>query len=253
MSSVSPGRGARRAPGRPGRRATPTPRSRRACRPAGRRPARRASRRRSPCWTATTSTGQPVATSSSSRRVGLQRVPGVLAEVVRRGRSAPPSRPDAQRDRPLGQRRHGRRPRRRPRRRTRPGAGGCAAPAPPAWVQTSPAPNSAATSARPGSAPAPGVVEQVGAGLAAGRAPTSARQVSTLITRSGWRRAHGGDERRRPAHLLGGVDVGARARPSRRRCRRCRRPRRPRASTAVERGVVVVGRAPVVERVRACG
>ncbi len=59
--------------------------------------------------------------------------------------------------------------------------------APPAWVQTSPAPNRAATSASLGSTP-PHASFRTSAPASQTASPTSCRQVSTLITTSGWRR-----------------------------------------------------------------
>lgn len=58
---------------------------------------------------------------------------------------------------------------------------------PPAWVQTMPAPKRAATSASFGSTP-PQASFSTSAPAAQTASPTSCRQVSTLITTSGWRR-----------------------------------------------------------------
>lgn len=58
---------------------------------------------------------------------------------------------------------------------------------PPAWVQTRPAPYRAATSASLGSTP-PQASLRTSAPASHTASPTSCRQVSTLITTSGWRR-----------------------------------------------------------------
>ena len=92
-----------------------------------------------------------------------------------------------------------------------------------------PAPNRAATSARPGSAPAQvSLIRSAPASQAA--TATGDRQVSTLITRSGKSVADPADERHHPARSPRRRRPRARRRPSRRRCRRCPHPRRRRGA-----------------------
>ena len=194
-----------------------------------------------------TSTGQPVADQLVEPAGELQRVPGVLAEVVRRVdedavrgvRPAPPpgrrgavtvattsattSAKAARCGRVRGRR-------------------------PPACEQTSPAPVAAATSASPGSAPAQvSLIRSAPAATAS--VATSARQVSIEMTTSGKRRPDRGDGGDRAADLLGGVDVVARAGLD---------PAdvddvgavRDRPLDRAQGGVVGEGGAPVEERVR---
>ena len=119
---------------------------------------------------------------------------------------------------------------------------------PPACVHTSPTPYAAATSARSGSCP-PHASLSRSPQRAQTAAPTSCRQVSTLMTRPGYAVADRGYEvaaarrsppRRRPRH---------RAPPLPRRCRRCRRRRRTPSSTASMAASNRERRAAVVEGV----
>ena len=177
----------------------------------------------------------------------LQAVPGVLPEVVPgidqdRLPRAPPG---TRRARPGRASPAGCRPSRR---RRRPGAAGSAARRLPACVHTSPAPYRAATSASRGSTP-PQASFSRSAPASQTASPTSCRQVSTLITTSGKRAAHLGDETDRAARLLRGGDLLARARlhPADVDDGRALGHR---LLHARERGLVAEGGALVVERVR---
>ena len=168
-------------------RATPTPRSSPACRPPAPSPAGPASRRRSPCWTATPAPASPSPTISAEPPGRLQAVPGVLAEVVPRvDQHRRPAAPPAPRG-PLRQPAPSPAGCRPSRRRTSTRCGRVRGCAPPACVHTRPAPYRAATSASRGSTP-PHASFSRSAPASHTASPTSARQVSTLITTSGMRR-----------------------------------------------------------------
>ena len=115
----------------------------------------------------------------------LQRVVGVLAEVVRRVDQDPVGR--VRRPRPPARPARSRwRPRRPPRRRRRPGAGRCAAAGRRRGCRPAPR-RSAATAASPGSEPCQASLSRSAPASQTAR-PTPARQVSTLIARRGCRR-----------------------------------------------------------------
>ena len=198
-----------------------------------------------------TSTGQPVATSSPSRRVASSEcqvfLPKSWPGSIRTG-------PGARRAATARSASGGRTVRRcrPPRRRTPPGAAGSAAASPPAWVHTSAAPNSAATSASPGSTPPQASLSR--------SAPASQQPRADLVPpgvdadhQVGVRGRTAATNADGPPDLLGRVDlvagpglhpadvddVGALVDG----------PVAPRSSAAA----VVERRALVVERVRACG
>ena len=99
-----------------------------------------------------TSTGQPVATSSSSRRVSSSECQVFLPKSwVGSTRTASGRTPAATARSARAVTLRSRRPSRR---RRRPGAGRSAGRRPPVWLHTRPAPNAAATAASSGSAPA---------------------------------------------------------------------------------------------------
>ena len=83
---------------------------------------------------------------------------------------------------------------------------------PPAWLHTSAAPNSAATAGEPGVGALPGVVEQVGAGLA-DRSPDLGPPGVDADDEARVPPPDRGHERRHPAYLLGLVDLARPARP----------------------------------------
>ena len=197
-------------PEHPGARARPRPPWRRACPPAARSTGRSRVSPTKSLFDSATSTGQPVADQLVEPAGELQRVPGVLAEVVRRVdedavRAYAQRRPPARRA-PVTVRDHvghhvveGGPVRPGPRaqaagvRADQPGAGG----------------GGDLGQRRVGAGP--GVVDQVGAGRHRLASATSARQVSIEITTSGNALADGGDGGDRAADLLGGVDLVARA------------------------------------------
>ena len=221
------GRRARRGPGTPARpcQADDRGRGQRALEPLVRSTSSVSPRKS--LWDSATSTGQPVATSSSSRRVTSSECRVFLPKSWA-GSMRIPSAPHARRHRPLGQPGHGRdhvghhvvvRDPVRAGARRQPAGVGADQPGAVRRGHLAPA---------PGRRPPQASLSRSAPSAGDRPAHLGAPGVDADHQRRGWRRPHGRDERRGPAQSppRPATDL-ARARPSPRRCRRSPRPRRP--------------------------
>ena len=177
--------GARRGPGTPGRPARRRRPARRAC-PRARSARPQAQRLADEVLVRHRDEHRPPGGGQVRRPPGqLQRMPGVLAEVVRRV-DEDPVRAHPGRHRPLGLPRSATRSPRRPRRGGRSGAAGAAAPARRRARRPGRGRARPPRAARPGSAPPQASLSR-SAPAAATAAADRARQVSTLIATPGYR------------------------------------------------------------------